>query len=89
MKRYLFIICCALSLQACKNTWDSETKEMFQQSCIEEATVWAGSEAKAKTYCDCVLEKTMKRYPDYKDALTHIDSVITDPSIQACKAELK
>ena len=89
MKRYILIAGCALCLQSCENTWDSETKEMFHQSCMEEAISWAGSSDKAKTYCDCVLNKTMERYPDYKDALMHIDSVITDPSIQACKAELK
>ncbi len=86
MKRYILFAVCILSLPACKNTWDSETKDMFQQSCMEEATRWAGSETKAKTYCDCVLEKTMKKYPDYKDALEHIDSVIIDPDIQGCKS---
>lgn len=89
MKRYIILVSSALCLQSCENTWDSETKEMFHQSCMEEATGWAGGEDKAKTYCDCVLEKTMKKYPDYKDALMHIDSVITDPNIQSCKTQVQ
>lgn len=82
----LLLVVCLIT--SCENTWDSESKEMFHQSCMEDALTWAPSQDKAKTYCDCVLERTMKKYPKMGDALEHIDSVITDPQIRGCKDEI-
>ncbi|MDR3681341.1 MAG: hypothetical protein P4L41_15350 [Flavipsychrobacter sp.] len=73
-----------LCIASCK-TWDGDDKEMFYQSCMDDAKGWAGSEANAKTYCDCVMEKVMKKFPNESDALEHIDSVINDPEIRNCK----
>ena len=58
---------------------------MFYQSCMEDAKGWAGSEGNATIYCDCVIDKIMKKFPNESDALEHIDSVINDPDIRSCR----
>ena len=55
---------------------------------MEDANTWAGSQDKAKTYCDCVMQKVMEKFPHEADALDHIDSVINDPDIRSCKAQI-
>lgn len=72
-------------MSSCVNTWDSEVKDMFHQSCMEDAADKAISEKHAKVYCDCVLEKIMEKYPKYEDALARIDSISVDPKVQQCK----
>lgn len=60
---------------------------MFHQSCMEDAMDKAKSEKHAKVYCDCVLQKVMKKYPRYEDALSNIDSISSDENIQKCKED--
>lgn len=88
MKRIVICSVALLSFSACKNTWSQEDKEAFYQSCMDDANTWAGSKENAKTYCDCVMDKLMKKFPHESDALDHIDSVINDPDIQSCKATI-
>lgn len=71
---------------SCTNTWDSEVKDMFHESCMEDAADKAISEKHANAYCDCVLEKIMEKYPKYEDALSSLDSITVDPKVQQCKA---
>ncbi len=85
MKRVLLF---GLLLFASCKQWDSDDKQVFYQSCMDDAKGWAGSEADAKTYCDCVLEKVVKKYPSESDALEHVDSIIKDPGIQGCKVAI-
>jgi hypothetical protein len=73
---------------ACKGSWDNEDKQAFYGDCLEQANTWAGSQDKAKSYCDCVVEKMMKKFPNETDALEHIDSVINDPDIYSCKTDV-
>jgi hypothetical protein len=61
---------------------------MFKQSCLEEAT-WTTNSQQANKYCDCVLERMMDKYPQFSDAMEHIQEITTDSSIQACKQEAK
>lgn len=89
MKRYMLAALLFLPLLSCKNTWDDDDKNMFYQSCIDAAKGDGNSEAKAKPYCDCLMEKMMEKYPNESDALDHMDSVITDPAMQQCKDLLK
>jgi hypothetical protein len=89
MKPCIFLIIILFIFSSCKNTWDSEAKDMFHQSCMEDAVTWAPSKDKAKVYCDCVLEKVMAKYPEMNDALEHMDSVIADPNIRSCKASIQ
>lgn len=86
MKRVIFLFAIILCATSCKNTWSQEDKDTFYKSCMDEANTWAGD--KAKPYCDCMLEKMMKKYPNENDALENIDSVIKDPDLQACKTEI-
>ncbi len=88
MKKFLFLIPVLFLFNSCKNTWDQDDKDLFYQSCMEDATTWAGSKEKAKTYCDCIMEKMMKKFPNENDALEHMDSVINDPDLQSCKKEV-
>lgn len=87
MARIIIFVFIAFSFAACKGSWDNEDKEAFYGDCLEQANTWAGSDAKAKAYCDCVMEKTMKKFPSETDALEHIDSVINDPDIYSCKVD--
>jgi hypothetical protein len=75
-----------LSATSCKNTWDQDDKDMFYKSCMDEANKWAGD--KAKPYCDCMLEKIIKKYPNENDALDHMDSVMNDADLKSCKDEV-
>ncbi len=84
MRKALLLVLLPL-LGACKNTWNEDDKQAWQQACTENAIKWAGSEAKAKTYCDCVLGKMMQKYPNENDALEHMNDLATDTSIQSCK----
>ena len=89
MKRYVpALLLLIVMTTACKNTWDQEDKDLFYQACMEDANTWAGSQEKAKTYCNCVLDKVMQKFPNEGDALDHMDSVINDPDIRSCKKEI-
>ncbi len=74
-----------LSLASCKNTWNEDDKGAWREACTENAMHWAGSEAQAKTYCDCVLDKIMIKYPNENDALEHVGELATDSSVQGCR----
>ena len=76
MKR-LALVCCSLLLFSCENTWDSEARDLFHQGCMEEAA--------AKSMCDCRLEKAMKKYPSFSDAMANVDKLMEDEEIKACK----
>ncbi len=87
MKALTFLAALSMLCCSCENTWDSETKDMFQQSCLEDANRWATSLGQSKAYCDCVLEKMMKKYPKVSDALEHVDSIMVDEELKSCKTE--
>lgn len=48
-------------------TWDDETKVAFVTNCTNESKARM-SEAAAKEYCDCMLEKIVAKYPNPADA---------------------
>lgn len=86
MKKILPIILSVFLLGSCANSgWDQETKDLFRQGCMEDAKERGWDDAKAKSVCDCRLEKTMEKYPNMADALEHVDSLANDPDIKACK----
>ena len=89
MAKYLLTILLLLPVLSCKNTWDDEDKKMFYQSCMDAAKGDGHPDDKAKTYCDCLMEKMMTKYPNESDALDHLDSVATDTDMQKCKDALK
>lgn len=71
MKQIILISFLSLLAIACQNKkaikWPQEEIKAFKESCIENAKGGIGEE-KAVKYCDCMLEKVMKKYPDINDA---------------------
>jgi hypothetical protein len=72
MKQIIFItllgslsIACSQKKKAIK--WPQEEIKAFRESCFENAKAGIGEE-KAVKYCECMLEKIMKKYPDVYDA---------------------
>jgi len=89
MKRLMpFLVFLMLSM-ACKTNWEADDKRAFYQACTDEAIKWAGTEDRAKTYCDCVFGKMVQKYPNEADALEHIDSLGKDPDLIKCRDEMK
>ncbi len=84
MVRSIILLLIVCTLSACSG-WDSESKELFHKSCMNDAKASGMDEAVAKSRCDCRLEKIMKKYPDVDDALMNIEKVIQDPEVQECK----
>lgn len=85
MKLILYASLLLLIASSCSNTWDDESKQMFMQGCLEDAQSNGMPADKAKSMCDCRLEKVMKKYPKMEDAMNNIDSISGDPEIQACQ----
>ena len=88
MKRLLLLLIPVALLTSCENTWDSETKEMYITSCKEDAT-WAKSDAEKDTYCNCMLDKLMKKYPKVSDFMNHIEDVMADTTLQDCRPKVQ
>lgn len=84
MKRLLLLLIPVALLTSCENTWDSETKEMYLTSCKEDAT-WAKTDAEKDTYCNCMLDKLMTKYPKVSDFMNHIEDVMADTTLQECR----
>lgn len=83
---FLLLVSLTLILGSCTHTWDSETKDMFYQSCLEEAH-WAETQDLKEAYCRCVLDRTIEKYPSMSEALKNIEKVIDDEYIRACRSE--
>lgn len=72
MKKIISIAILSLLVTACNQgkkavKWPQAEKDAFKESCFENAKEGIGEE-KAVIYCDCMLEKIMKKYPDVNDA---------------------
>ena len=89
MKKIFPVLLLIVLTTACRETWNESTKNTFHQGCMEEAIKWESSPELAKTYCDCVLEKIMAKYPHQEDAFEHFDSLANDPDLIRCKEETK
>ncbi len=88
MKKAFLLLLFTIFSVSCKNTWNQEDKDSFYQACTGEAIRWAGTEEKAKEYCDCVFGKMEKKYPNENDALEHIDILAKDTDLINCKGEI-
>ncbi|HEY1030932.1 MAG TPA: hypothetical protein VGD89_04120 [Flavipsychrobacter sp.] len=84
MKQLMLLLLATCFLTACSG-WDSEHKDLFLQGCISGAVEDGMSEAAAKSMCDCRLEVAQKKYPKMSDAFEHLDSLMADPDMKACK----
>lgn len=88
MKKYILFVLLSCICLSC-NTWPQEDKDAYTQTCLQDANNWAGSPDKAKVYCDCMLQKLMKKYTNVNDLMEHIDSVANDTSLMACKDRIR
>lgn len=84
MRKYLVLLAALPFLASCENTWDSESREMFVQGCMNSAKDEMTQEA-AKKMCDCRLEKAMDKYPNFSDAMDHIMELANDPAMKECE----
>ena len=89
MKKIFFLIAATCILSSCKDTWPEEYKQQYHKTCMDGALSWAKSDADAKTYCDCVLEKTVAKYSNVEELMVHMHEVQFDTSIQNCKLLLQ
>jgi len=88
MKKYILFALLSCICLSC-NTWPQEDKDAYTQTCLQDANNWAGSPDKAKVYCDCMLQKLMKKYANVNDLMEHIDSVANDTSLMNCKDRIR
>ncbi len=86
--RQIIAIILILSASSC-NKWSEEDKDAWKQACNENAVQWAATKEGAKTYCDCVLERMEKKYPDINDALAHTAEMATDTTYLNCRNGIK
>ena len=52
---------------------------------MQEAQQWTGNEKIATDYCNCVLEKIIKKYPHETDALEHLEQLSKDTTFRSCR----
>lgn len=74
-----------ITMVSCK-TWDEADQDAWKQACMENAEKWTTDKQNAQTYCDCVLQKMMQKYPDVNAALGHVDELATDTALRNCRA---
>lgn len=74
-----------IAFASCTSGWDSESKEMFYQSCMEDAGERGTDKAKAKSVCDCRLETAQKKYPTLSDAMANVEKMMTDEDLKKCE----
>lgn len=82
---FIAILSCCFLITACNSGWDSESKDMFYQSCMEDANERGIDEAKAKSVCDCRLETAQRKYPTLSNAMENIDKMMNDEDLKKCE----
>lgn len=85
MKKILPLLAIAFLLTACKDTWPQDYKDQYHSDCMTGPLLQSVPDEKKKPYCDCVLEKTIAKYPSVNDLLEHAAELPSDPEIQKCK----
>ncbi len=83
--RAIFFLLIAFCFASCKNTWDSDARDLFYQGCIESAKDSHMDSLAAVSMCNCRLEKAMKKYPNFNDAMEHADDLMKDKELKECK----
>lgn len=85
MKKIITLSFVAVLLSSCSDSWDQENQDLFIQGCMESAKESGMKDDAAKSMCDCRLEKAMKKYPSFSDAMDHTNDLMNDPDMKACK----
>ncbi|MGN6400752.1 MAG: hypothetical protein ACTHMD_09870 [Flavisolibacter sp.] len=65
MKLFLLVIF-TFAFSSCKHAWTQKDKETFMGGCVNGA-LKEMDEAKARSYCSCMLQKLQARYPNAAD----------------------
>lgn len=68
MRNFSLIILVAFIFAGCKSGWTAEQKDAYMGACTGGLKDSGWEEAKAKSYCSCMMEKSEKKYPDVNDA---------------------
>lgn len=63
MKWILLFSILFIAMVSCSRSWTEKDKEQFRAGCVQNSKKEMADE-KALKYCQCMLEKIMKRYPD-------------------------
>jgi len=74
-----------LSFTSCSSGWDNESKELFHQSCLEDAKERGLTEAKSKSVCDCRLETAQKKSPTLSEAMANVEKMMNDEDLKKCE----
>ncbi|HRO41340.1 MAG TPA: hypothetical protein PL009_00805 [Flavipsychrobacter sp.] len=85
MKKLCAMFVVLVILSSCENTWDSDARDLFHSGCMESAKESNMEEVAAKSMCDCRLERVMKKYPNFADAMRNVDKLMDDPELKACR----
>jgi hypothetical protein len=67
MVRYFFLAALVVFLAGCQRSWTEKDKSEFLSGCISGSIGELGT-GKAKTYCHCMLNRIMDKYPNANDA---------------------
>ena len=82
---YISAVAITILFTSCTSGWDNESKDMFHQSCMEDAKERGLDEAKSKSVCDCRLETVQKKYPTLADAMANVEKMMTDEDLRKCE----
>jgi hypothetical protein len=85
MRKLLFASLLLFSFSSCAPGWEEESQQLFKQGCLESAKESNMETASAESMCNCRLEKAMKKYPDFSDAMNNLEKIMNDPEVKACK----
>jgi hypothetical protein len=75
-------------LTSCKDFWSGSTQRQFKEACTEQEIKSGNTKEKADAYCDCVLKKMMKKYPNEEDAFGHLGDLAKDSDLINCRNEV-
>jgi ABC-type Zn uptake system ZnuABC Zn-binding protein ZnuA len=87
---FLIIFSCAQKQKLSPNEWYEEDKKEFMKDCTEPSNHPGITKDQVKIYCECMMEKIMKKYPKYSDTYNKEKSEFKD-MIKECdeKAGIK
>jgi hypothetical protein len=74
----IIIFACAKKEKLSPNEWYEEDKKQFMKDCQKPSDNPEITKEKLKIYCECMMEKIMKKYPNYKDTYGKTKSEFKD-----------
>jgi hypothetical protein len=63
----VIVFACAEKKKLSENQWYEEDKKEFLKDCEKPSNHPDITKEKVKIYCECMMEKIMKKYPNYRD----------------------